>query len=611
MVRLSASSLGPSSVGAALWLLFALLLSARCLQFWAAPPFSPDSWSYWELAQSVGREFFRIHTWRQFQFEAPYGVSFPPLWPIMIAAADNVLGLAYRSAIALNMLIATLTAAALQGFCARFARSADATGHSTLSIAAGNFGLLIACALLAHRSYCEELFAGRSMPLSLLLFVALLWQLHSAARVQPAASVSRASLSGIPTSLTRLGRTVLLATTVALATLNRFDFLPALLVLSVLVPGLLLREQKQGNQREPLRTTALTYVVWWAVLLIWLLPWAMYGLGHFGQAFVSDNSRTVLAAVATHVDEYYTAPLPNIFDATAQWVAKTAHGALAVAAALLRPMLVNLLLLTFATALALAFAARRRSALKHAARSGLWGPQRVWLYADLAMAAQLSSVLLAGFASIRYALPLELYLLVRISSLLASSAATDTRASTTSRLMPYAAGAVLLQCVLLVVPTARPWLNPARPPLDLHAYADLAKCVRSAKGARVLFLTSNNEHAYRFGALYAVDTLGTPYNYRTAQLDTLIRQFRVTHVFDELEQPLQPDLRSRLRATLKPMCDRHGLFQVQPFEVRRQAAELLSRPAEVDYRGAKSLRHSTPAAQAPALVAKQFAGASG
>ena len=521
-----------------LWLLFAILLIARGVQFWATPPFSPDSWSYWELAQTVGHEFYRIHTWRQFQFEAPYGVSFPPLWPIMIAAADNVLGLGYRSAIALNMLIAAMTAAALQGFCARFAsRTADASDASS-SVVAANLGLLIACALLAHRSYCEELFAGRSMPLSLLLFIALLWQLHSAARVQPVASVS-----GIPAPLPRLGRAVLLATTVALATLNRFDFLPALLVLSALVPVLLLREQNLHSSRERIQATALTCAVWWAVVLIWLAPWAVYGLGHFGTAFVSDNSRTVLAAVATHVDDYYTEPLPTLFDAFALWAAKTMHGALAVAAALIRPMTVNLLLLV----LLVAALAGVRAQWKRGAHIDLWGPRHVWLYADLAVAAQLSSVLLAGFASIRYALPLEAYLLVRVTLLLA-----DSSASVPARLMPYAVTAVLLQCLLLVVPSTRPWLNPVREEVDLHAYAAMAECLRSTEGARVLFLTSNNEHAYRFGALYGVDTLGTPYNYRSAPLATLIRQFGVTHVFDELFAPVEPTGMNQLMGRQAP-----------------------------------------------------------
>ncbi len=548
-----------------LWLGFLGALGLRLLPLWELPPFSPDSWSYWELAQTVGADFYRIHTWRQFQFTEPYGVSFPPLWPLAIAATDALTGLGFRSAIALNAGIAIAIAALLQRLGALLMCDRQRGGA---------FGLLVALGLVAHRSAFEELSAGRSMPLSLLLYLLLLWQLLAAARAGAAAAAGKATTH---TNAHMCLRAAGLGATAALATLNRFDFLPALLLLGLVVPWFLLQER--GRWLAPM-------ACWWAAAFAVLAPWIAYCLVHFGKPFASDNSRTVLAAVRLHVDDFLVLAPPTLFDAPMQWFGKTLGGMATAATSLAQPLAVNLLLLALCALLLLHWRDRRRtvaSAGPDLAALTTNPLRRAWWLADLVVAAQLGAVLLTGFTSIRYALTLELHLLLRLAAaalggtVLGAMAPAATGLGTAAvsltgrpaKLREHAtlallAGAVALQYGLLLAPPLQRWLAPPPRVSPLHAHAPLAECLYEQVKPRVLFLTDDNTHAYRFGALYGIETLGTPHNYRTAALDMLVHRFAATHVYDELARPFEEGLARRLDATLVPICGRADLYRIAP-----------------------------------------------
>ena len=95
-----------------LWLVGgALLVSLVAVNGWAYQPrvpFSPDSWSYYELSQTFGGDLLRISTQRQYSWVSEYNVSFPPLWPAAIAATDAASGLGPASDILLNYAITGL-----------------------------------------------------------------------------------------------------------------------------------------------------------------------------------------------------------------------------------------------------------------------------------------------------------------------------------------------------------------------------------------------------------------------------------------------------------------------------------------------------------------------
>ena len=46
--------------------------------------FRGDSWSYYELSKNNSKDFYKVNTIRQFQNDGEYGISFPPLYPIII-----------------------------------------------------------------------------------------------------------------------------------------------------------------------------------------------------------------------------------------------------------------------------------------------------------------------------------------------------------------------------------------------------------------------------------------------------------------------------------------------------------------------------------------------
>ena len=48
------------------------------------PYFSTDSWYYLEISKNIFSDFNKINTFKQFQINEPYNISFPPFYPILI-----------------------------------------------------------------------------------------------------------------------------------------------------------------------------------------------------------------------------------------------------------------------------------------------------------------------------------------------------------------------------------------------------------------------------------------------------------------------------------------------------------------------------------------------
>src|SRR5229473_6575504 len=71
--------------------------------------FSSDSWSYYDLSQTVFTDFYRPAIKRAFQERDGYSRSFPPLWPVCIAAANRVIHKGAQTAVTLAALSALLT----------------------------------------------------------------------------------------------------------------------------------------------------------------------------------------------------------------------------------------------------------------------------------------------------------------------------------------------------------------------------------------------------------------------------------------------------------------------------------------------------------------------
>lgn len=259
-------------------LLIALLLITILLVFYRyypSPPFSPDSWSYFELAKSYDDNFYKITTWRQYQFDNGYGVSFPPLWPLLLWLTDSLLNTGIYSGFILNIFIAI------------------ATLFMLLYIAKDEFGQLLPGAvifsiLMLTPFYQNELVAARSIPFAILLILLLV----------------PLSCKDSVGSLTMF----IIGIVSGMIVLTRFDFLLPGIFLGI---SLLFRFQDKR------------IIFYFLAFFLAISPWCYYSLSTFGKIFVSDNSRTVLATIPTFVTDYYPGTLPTVFNNPMAWLLKT------------------------------------------------------------------------------------------------------------------------------------------------------------------------------------------------------------------------------------------------------------------------------------------------
>ena len=251
---------------------FSLIIMLAALWFTTATNshFSQDSWSYYELSRHIFNDFYHINSWRQFHIISAYGVSFPPLWPLLIATANTAFHLGIYAGFVLNFIIVTLT------FMLLLRMSKIWLGEKEI----GNF---LFFALMITPDYTTAVFSAGTLPLSLLLLLVILY-LYAARRYTP---LMKALLIGIVSGL---------------SVLNRFDFL-----LPALVLGFFIRP----------------FLLYYLVLLVTLLPWVAYSYTHFGVWWITDNSRTILSSIPLFVRDYYPNAVPLIWDNPSGWMKKT------------------------------------------------------------------------------------------------------------------------------------------------------------------------------------------------------------------------------------------------------------------------------------------------
>lgn len=256
----------------------------------ASPPFSPDSWALWELAQTAGPDFYRFTHWRSYASASPYSASFPPLTPGLIAVADRLLGLGPRSGLYLAF-----------GAFAGFALVSEAIARRVTG--AGWLGLGAALVLLVGPNMLLiEMGAGRTIPLALLLFALVLWSLLHPRLTAPRFGLVWAAAIG---------------TVAGLAVMNRFDALPLPFAAALAVGWL---------TRSPAR--ALTALG--AAALV-VSPWIAYSLVIFGTPFATDNAGIAAALdQRAYVTDWWPTPQPTLADDPLAWIGKVAGNAFAL-----------------------------------------------------------------------------------------------------------------------------------------------------------------------------------------------------------------------------------------------------------------------------------------
>lgn len=266
----------------ALWgwpLLIAVLV---CLPFFLnvliSPPYSPDSWAFYELSQTVFGDFYRATHFRSFANDIAYSAAFPPLWPTLIGAVDAALGTGARTGLYLAF--------------ASFVVFAVFSEHIARRVAGVSwFGLSAALALLlGPRMIPEELAAGRTIPLQMALYAMVLIGLLAGRRITVLGAGGLGLVAGI-------------------AVLNRFDALP----LPILAAGLV-----YWLTRKPGHTLMVLAAATFAVS-----PWIAYSLSTFGVVFATDNAGIAISLdPKAFVTDWWPTPQPGIGDNPAAWAAK-------------------------------------------------------------------------------------------------------------------------------------------------------------------------------------------------------------------------------------------------------------------------------------------------
>jgi hypothetical protein len=244
------------------------------------PPFSPDSWSYYEISKSIFSDFGKINTLRHYQqnLTLGYNASFPPLWPTLIAIFDSLLNSGIYSGYILNLFIFVFTLY----MNARIAK--DLIGSALA-------GVFLSLVLLSYKHYVGELLSAGSIPLAFLFQQIVVYIL-------------------LKNKTLLLNHVLLLALLSGLCALTRFDFLLSALVLPVVIAS--------KNRHWSLKENSIYLVM----LLLILSPWMIYSLNVFHKIWITDNSRTVLLAMKSSVADYFPEgkTLPNLFTHPIRWL---------------------------------------------------------------------------------------------------------------------------------------------------------------------------------------------------------------------------------------------------------------------------------------------------
>ncbi|MGC2780058.1 MAG: hypothetical protein WA418_30900, partial [Bradyrhizobium sp.] len=248
-----------------------LFCASTALLNYTAATFSPDSWSYLDIANSFFNDFYRVTTIRQLVYDSDYAVAFPPAFPFLIAVWNGLFHSGIYAGYWLNMLIMLATLGALAGLSQQVvfddSRDLKSRCHSVLL----GFGLW--SVLVANPFYFSEVISARAIPLTLLIALALLscllWEGSSLLRWCAAGALA------------------------GLACLTRFDFLIAGLCLGALVAAV----PTFRLDRSVVLGAACYYVSFLAALS----PWIIHSITRFGTAYASENVVVALATQPQHI----------------------------------------------------------------------------------------------------------------------------------------------------------------------------------------------------------------------------------------------------------------------------------------------------------------------
>ncbi|MEO8336179.1 MAG: hypothetical protein ABI664_14465, partial [bacterium] len=237
------------------------VISLVLLFFGISSYFSPDAWTTYEVANSIGRDFYRANTAREYSTGSLYSSAFPPVWPVIVAGFTRLTGNIYGSYLAAFLAYIGFAIAAEQFGRRAFGRR--------------GIGLLSAILISQFLRFRSELGSGRERPLMLLelsVLGSLLIDLDNASRV----------------------RSAVLGFLAGLMVMTRFDALPAALTVLIAAPFI-------GVRRERI-------LFMLGGFLVAISPWIFFSYEHFGVSFASSNKWTAISIERGDVYDYHMVP---------------------------------------------------------------------------------------------------------------------------------------------------------------------------------------------------------------------------------------------------------------------------------------------------------------
>ncbi len=488
-------------------LLLTVKISALFLQHLHAPPFSSDSWVYFELSKHLFADFYHVNGIRQFEYLSEYGVSFPPLYPFLLWLLSHLGQSSIYAGYLVNFgLLLVLIPVMLL------------VSKKVTSLFLP--GIFLLGTLINHQDFLSELLSGRSIVLSLLLTLCLV-------------------LFFLQRQNLRV-RTIGLAVCAGLLSFNRFDFVLPSIVLGVVLYFSLSQLKKVQRLKQ--------VGIYLATFMIVISPWVLYSMTHFSKPYVSDNARTVLVAQKIFTTDYFPASTTpkTIFSDPGRWLLYRVVFTGGVSFGL---FLINIFTnpqtqqLLFANAILLVLlGSSSKTSAPGKKTATQWYQFRQLCYLAPVLVAQLATASLTGFLDMRY----TLHALLWVQLLLVSLAVIQLKQVVKSTfVIPVGAVLIVISTGTLILSQFHgDYLKVLSSVLSYNQellepkqhYQEIMAVMLQEQVTPVLLVDEHNQDGVdpsQFAAQTNLKTLVTPNNLNETLLPSLVSTYGVTHLYTD------------------------------------------------------------------------------
>lgn len=457
-----------------------------------------DGHLYFELSQHIFQnDFYSTNLWRQYEFTQSYGVTNPPLWPIVIAIFNKMFHVGLWGGFVVNCLLSIATLYILLRF-----------GQVYFQLPL--IGFVLYCVMTGNLAYWSEVACAGSTQLQLFMLSCMLFVYF------------RYKTFG-------LKQVIIFGLFAGLMMLNRSDFtLPAILLGLAIIKYSRLRKWQAG----------LVYYLSFGLLI---LPWCLHNIKIFGRPLVSDISRVALSAIPVTNLGFYIEKPPTLWERPVDWLYKLIDqageellfaGKVFVSDPIFMGVLLIALILQWinvrsVSTTALPMTNSTSATISFNTKKTLWlTPVFLGL---------LFGIFLVSFHSERYYIPIKIYLILFLAGI-----CRESFEKYNCKLSYITIGVAILAIIgsfyTIIHDSggikATWWaLHEDRMLWQKIRFAEIEQCLGKDKSfAKVLVLDRQIADPIEFAALTGIRTIQDPDNLTVDTLLPLIKRFSATHV---------------------------------------------------------------------------------